>query len=443
MSLSVSFDFNKVTSKMKPLHGVNNSPAALRKPVQSFTDAGIPYMRTHDTMGAFGGTHFIDVPNIFRDFDADENDPESYDFAFTDAYIGNIIKSGTQIFYRLGVTIENSWDIKAYNIYPPKDFHKWARICEHIIRHYNEGWANGFYHNIEYWEIWNEPENPPMWRGTKEQFYEFYSVAANHLKKCFPNLKFGGYAGCGFSYVTGHQKSAFYKSFVTFFDEFLDYISAPETKAPLDFYSWHIYIADPNVIAAHAKYVREKLDEKGFTETEHMLNEWNRMYADVPENYEEMQNQKGASFCAQAFAIMQESSLDKAMYYDAYPARRYCGLYTFPGYRPTKTYYSFYAFNRLYRLGGCVGTKIFADDQASAMAATDGENKAILLANYSENEQHILLDLEGVDEKTEFVLYVTDEQRTYEKHSQVSPSESGKLSFFLSPYSVMLLEHTV
>ena len=428
---------------MKPLHGVNNSPAALRKPVQTFTDAGIPYMRTHDTMGAFGGTHYVDVPNIFRDFDADENDPESYDFAFTDAYIGNIIKSGTQIFYRLGVTIENSWDIKAYNIYPPKDFHKWARICEHIIRHYNEGWANGFNHNIEYWEIWNEPENPPMWRGTKEQFYEFYSVAANHLKKCFPNLKFGGYAGCGFSYVTGHQKSAFYKSFVTFFDEFLNYISAPETKAPLDFYSWHIYIADPNVIAAHAKYVREKLDEKGFTETEHMLNEWNRMYADVPENYEEMQNQKGASFCAQAFAIMQESSLDKAMYYDAYPARRYCGLYTFPGYRPTKTYYSFYAFNRLYRLGDCVGVKVFGEEQASAMAATDGKNKAILLANYSENEQHILLDLEGVDEKTEFVLYVTDENRTYEKLLRVYPSESGKLSFFLSPYSVMLLEHTV
>ena len=173
-----------------------------------------------------------------------------------------------------------------------------------------------------------------------------------------------------------------------------------------------------------------------------MLNEWNRMTGDTPENYDEQRNHKGASFCAQTFAIMQESSLSKAMYYDAYPARRYCGLYDFPSYRPTKTYYSFYAFNRLYRLGGCVGVKVFGEEQASAMAATDGENKAILLANYSENEQHILLDLEGVDEKTEFTLYVTDENRTYEKHSRVFPSESGKLSFFLSPYSVMLLEHT-
>ena len=200
--------------------------------------------------------------------------------------------------------------------------------------------------------------------------------------------------------------------------------------------------ADPNVIAAHAKYVREKLDEKGFSETEHMLNEWNRMYADVPENYEEMRNHKGASFCAQSFAVMQESSIEKAMYYDAYPMRRYCGLYDFPGYRPTKTYYSFYAFNRLYRLGGCVGVKVFEGEQVSAMAATNGTEKAIMLANYSDKEQHILIDLEGVGCETEFAVWVIDENRTYEKHSLVWPSESGKLSFFLQPFSVMLLEQT-
>ena len=173
-----------------------------------------------------------------------------------------------------------------------------------------------------------------------------------------------------------------------------------------------------------------------------MLNEWNRMTGDTPESYEEMRNHKGASFCAQTFAIMQESSLDKAMYYDAYPMRRYCGLYSFPGYRPTKTYYSFYAFNRLYRLGDCVGVKVFGEEQASAMAATNGAEKAIMLANYSDKEQHILLDLEGVDEKDEFAVYVTDEIITYEKHFLVKTSESGKLSFFLLPYSVMLLEKT-
>ena len=49
---------------------------------------------------------------------------------------------------------------------PPKDYAKWARICEHIITHYTEGWADGFNYKITYWEIWNEPENIQMWQGT-------------------------------------------------------------------------------------------------------------------------------------------------------------------------------------------------------------------------------------------------------------------------------------
>ena len=48
--------------------------------------------------------------------------------------------------------------IKPYHTFPPKDPEKWARICEHIIRHYTEGWADGYHYNIRYWEIWNEPE---------------------------------------------------------------------------------------------------------------------------------------------------------------------------------------------------------------------------------------------------------------------------------------------
>ena len=37
-----------------------------------------------DVAGAYGGGVFVDIPNIFRDFDADENDPASYDFYYTD-----------------------------------------------------------------------------------------------------------------------------------------------------------------------------------------------------------------------------------------------------------------------------------------------------------------------------------------------------------------------
>ena len=55
--------------------------------MQILCDAGITYSRLHDVGGALGGNRYVDVPNIFRDFDADENDSNSYDFVFTDELI--------------------------------------------------------------------------------------------------------------------------------------------------------------------------------------------------------------------------------------------------------------------------------------------------------------------------------------------------------------------
>ena len=95
--------------------------------------------RLHEVGGSYGGWVYVDIPNMFRDFDVDETDPASYDFAFTDALMAEIVKAGCEPYYRLGVTIENYPYIRAYRISPPKDFAKWARICEHIVRHYING----------------------------------------------------------------------------------------------------------------------------------------------------------------------------------------------------------------------------------------------------------------------------------------------------------------
>ena len=134
-------DQTKILGKIKPMHGVGQPPI-LNGNTSMFhylSEANVPYSRLHDVGGAYGGSVFVDIPNVFRNFDADENDPDSYDFAFTDLLITELIHSGCEPIYRLGVTIENYHGIKAYHIYPPRDMAKWARICEHIIRHYNEG----------------------------------------------------------------------------------------------------------------------------------------------------------------------------------------------------------------------------------------------------------------------------------------------------------------
>ena len=206
----VTVDFAQPVGAIKPMHGVGQPPQVGwdLKMCHYLKEAGVPFSRLHDVGGAYGKNAYVDVPNIFRDFDADENDPKSYSFAFTDYLLKNLVANGVEPFYRLGITIENRVDIQALRTAPPKDPAKWARVCEHIIRHYTEGWANGFKYRIRYWEIWNEPESPmdkphngSMWSGSWRQYMELYEVTSKHLKKCFPHLKIGGYAATGFYFI--------------------------------------------------------------------------------------------------------------------------------------------------------------------------------------------------------------------------------------------------
>lgn len=431
----IRIDFSHPAGPMKPLHGINNSPVTYGEPLPELKEAGIPYVRLHDTAGAFGGTHFVDVPNVFPDFSADPDDPASYDFAFTDAYLKGLTASGVKIFYRLGVTIENNWRIKAYRIHPPADFAKWARICAGIIRHYNEGWANGFRYGIEYWEIWNEPENPPMWQGTREQFFELYRVTANYLKQQFPSIKVGGYASCGFYAVNRPDMSDFYRSFVSYFDAFLAFVTTPETAAPLDFFSWHLYTADPDEIILHADHVAAKLAEYGLPQTESIFNEWNYIGVNDPDIWDHMKEMPGAVFTAAAFCLMQKSSIDKAMYYDALPNRCYCGLYYFPSGRVTKTYYSFRAFDELCRLGTEVESKCGGFEGIAVCAAKNAEGKgAALIVNRRNETREISLDISGGSGEASCLLLDASHLLTETN----SLKEKNRLK--LPPLSVLLLK---
>ena len=77
---NIKFDLTKTVKKMKPMHGGGQPPSPTSAGMYHYlAEAGIPFSRLHDVGGAFGSNRFVDIPNIFRDFDADENDPASYD----------------------------------------------------------------------------------------------------------------------------------------------------------------------------------------------------------------------------------------------------------------------------------------------------------------------------------------------------------------------------
>ena len=404
-----SYDFNKKTGKIKPMHGIGQPPfIGVKNDMMHYVgEAGMPYSRLHDVGGPYGGNMYVDIHNVFRDFDKDENDPASYDFTFTDWLLNEIVKQGAEPIYRLGETIENFHYIKAYRIFPPKDPKKWARICEHIIKHYNYGWADGFHMNIKYWEIWNEPDNAKtnsenqMWHGTREEFFELYTVTAKHLKAVFGDeIKVGGYATCGFRHILSDpekygvncekSEDACYssensKNFIDFFEAFFDHIK--REKAPIDFFSWHSYLTTENTLVA-AEYLDRRLNEFGYGGLETQLNEWNNVCEDRGDPTvatEIAVLQRGTPMAAaktvSMMCAMQNTKTKLLCYYDAQVGLSYYqGMFNPFTQRPEPLYHAFIAFNELYKLGNQVYSSENKDGVYTLAAEADGK-RAVIITN--------------------------------------------------------------
>ena len=443
--VSMKIDFQQIVGRIKPMHAVNCAPTAGVdfSMLEYLQEAHIPYCRLHD-MGLTTVCPMVDIPYIFPDFTADENNPASYDFEHTDRLLAALMENGCVPYYRLGVSIENVMrkGCKPRHILPPVDFHKWARICEHIIRHYNEGWAGGYRYGIQYWEIWNEPdnglqdgevrENNQCWWGTDEQFYELYAVTAKHLKACFGNsIKVGGYAACtNYALFEDAEKwglpaaselrssKAIHKHRLAFMHGFLAYIR--DCQAPLDFYSWHTYwdFAHNYLMAIENQKI---LASYGYGDAETHLNEWNNAH-----EWEYLGTSYACAMAAAMMLQMQNSPLQMLMYYCAQVrSSQYGGLFNPLTRQPFCLFYAFKAFGELYGLGQqalCVAE----EENLYAVAATDGEKQAVMISNIGELRT-ISTNLEG------FEVYVVDETHHLER------VDWNCAEFVMQPYQVVYL----
>ncbi len=397
MPITIQTDFTKIIGKIKPMHAVGQPPYPYMDAshLHYLTEAHIPYSRLHDMGGWFGGNMYVDVPNIFRDEDADPNLESSYDFACTDVLIKDMYEAGVKPIYRLGSTIENFAAVKSYRIYPPKDYDKWASVCEHIVRHYNEGWNNGFHYGIEYWEIWNEPEDGPnnqTWYGSDYDYFELYDVTAKKLKAAFgDSIKVGGYASCNmiglldtpekYGLVGEKPRDSTYRIYFTkYAEKFFTYIN--EHNAPIDFFSWHSYASlEENVLISKA--LQSFLKQYGHEGLETQLNEWNNAW---------QREYRGTSYAAaQAAAFilaMQNCPTDMMCYYDArMDVSCFGGMFNPLDCKPLPLYYGFKAFGELYALGQQAQCTFDNNDNTLfAVAATDGAGRnALMIANIGES----------------------------------------------------------
>ena len=440
----IHIDFRSSAGRIKPLHGVNNGPVcygSLVDVTHYYKESGIPYVRLHDTN--WPHPREVDIYTIFPDFDKEPDDPASYDFSRTDAYIKSVIDTGAEIIYRLGVSIEHTE--KKYYTHPPKDMEKWAKICIGIIKHYNQGWANGFYYGIKYWEIWNEPDNPDshsMWSGTPEQYFELYRIAATRIKEFDSSLKVGGFAATMIN--------------PAFNGRFLEYCQ--KYHIPLDFFSWHTYAYNPVQIINNAVNVRNLLDQYGFESTESHLNEWNYTCNDpeikavfgegnqfyTQRLYERMKSEEGASFDAAILILLQDCPVDIVNFYDAAPTS-YWSLFNIYGV-PQKNYHAFYAFNELYKHPERVKVELPSQIYGLCCCAglnENGNEAAILISNFDAEcyEHTISLDFLPVKETYLCETYMLDKKRDFELvcSEKIEPGIES-IRKYMAKYSVMLLK---
>ena len=433
---TIRFDLEKKLGKFRPMNAVNNGPVHKRHAVdqrrsnlETYKAARIPYARNHDAAfnAGYGGEHTVDISAIFPNFDADPYKEDSYDFACTDEYIAVTLEAGAETFYRLGQKIEHT--IKKYHVFPPKDFKKWAVICEHIIKHYNYGWANGFEYGIKYWEIWAEPDldyNVPsvrLWGGTREEFWDLYEISAKHLKSCFPELKIGGPALC---------------DNVEWGRDFLKEMQRREV--PIDFFSWHIYTNNIESIIERAVAVKEAMAEFGYENAESILDEYNYIQGWIDDEFTysiiQIIGLKGSAFTLSAMCASQKSDIiDMIMYYDARPCV-FNGLWDMYTLRPFKGYYPFYWYGMFYDCEAEVRSECDPED-IYTLAGVDKNGKLTATVTYytNDDEAHkkdVKLDF---GREGEYEVYYLDNS-----HDPKEAVKTSKLEFTLERFASVLIK---
>lgn len=371
MDIQVNFDVRE--GKIKNLNGVNDGPKCLKEIgdcnlCERYKEMGINVVRTHDFYGP------TDWNYIFPDFSKDPEDPTAYNFFESDQYIKSIFECGQEIYFRMGI----SWDGDPT---PPPAPEKWAKIVVQILKHYNDGWNNGYNFAIKWVEIWNEPDLDIFWSGSPSEYFVLYAYAANEIKNYNPNIKVGGPGLC---------------CRINFLEGFLDYCQ--KNSIPLDFVSWHHYSSkeeqyNPASFKNWASFIRNLMNKYGFFNAQSHLTEFSRSLEE-DQLYNNL-NLTGAAWNASALIKLQDSNVDYAFRYrgDVHPL----GLW-WPQevqWVVQESFVSLAQFNKYPNRCQIIGLLDISEESALAGCSDDEKNCIVLLADPSPKNNEISIILKG------------------------------------------------
>ena len=288
-------------SAFRPLNGVGGIPG----PVDGYPqfpdmtplwrEAGVTVVRSFDWVSRLDTRN--NPTSLFPDWDAPVEDPASYNFAATDAWVEAVHSIGAEVMFTVASSIPS-------NKLPAFDVDLYGRVVEHIVRHYAQGWAGGPSKPIHIYEFGDQPDLGPLhFEGHPEEFYAMYRAFCAAVRRVDPSLTIGGPA-----VAFPLEADAPYR------EGFLDFVR--ENELPLDFFSFLWFTdgsRDPLDYRCVSAELRALLDRQGFTDTELTLCYWN--YLAVPSSSAPAA-EKGA-FQAATAIYLQDTVIDHAFFFRA------------------------------------------------------------------------------------------------------------------------------
>ena len=287
----VNISFGEKNGLIKPLLGVNAGPYPSGDETsvelsKQYKEIGVTSVRTHDFYGPF------DMVSIYPDINADPTNPKSYNFTESDKAFSAIINNGLETYLRIG----DSYN-KVRIPQNEKEKNNLIKAMLEVIKRYkNRG-------QIEYVEIWNEPDLKKFWPEGFEKFIPFYCDAYNEIKKQFPDLKVGGPG-----FVTSTYKIESQRQNVS---KFFNYLK--ERGITPDFVSFHLYSSDPFDYSNAISFYHEEASKAGFNKIELHLTEWNTEHKD--ENVDVILGDKTAPYLTAIWISQQQAGLNKSFIY--------------------------------------------------------------------------------------------------------------------------------
>jgi xylan 1,4-beta-xylosidase len=364
--------------------GSCHAPLALRADWQAQLlrcrrELGFRHVRFHGLLCDDVGTHVV---HAGRAIDSFHNADLMFDYLLSIgmrpfvelSFMPEALASGKQsVFHYRG------------NVTPPRDPGAWAglvrRLADHWVRRYGADEVRRWY-----FEVWNEPNLPSFWAGTRDDYFTLYRHTAVPLKGVDAGLRVGGPATAKNEWVA----------------EFLDFCA--RERLPADFVSTHHYPNDP--LWTEAQDTEAELAGA----TRGVLAEWareaHRQARGVPLYYTEWNVSSNPRYPRQdepyaaAFAVksvLEVAGLVEAYsfwtftdifeenYFPSLPFHGGFGLLTLHGV-PKPTYR---AFELLHRLGEERLPVGGAHATVDAWAVRGGERLTVLLTNHALPRQPI------------------------------------------------------